>query len=385
MNSAASFSQTVLALSIFGVYIASSSPAFADSVDSGAPIGSTGSDANVKIEVTAGTKEKVASLSVNALHIAGFTQNPSETVINLTVSTPYDGESDSAPASLSGLANSTNLAVKISHFRSSTKAGPPTGRQLALLDLATERCKTKAILGRRTDFDAAGNAVSAWTISEIDDRYKKALLACSTSGEGGTDAGSLVDSFLSPDEQREFHASSYSQDSSVIALTGTVGYKKFEYFDALTLVKGKSTKTPWSVKAAYTGYSRKDPLAYTFSVAFERAYEDADKGILCPPPTGMLPVSCINGPVGIPKFEKNLLLGAGLRYRFMGKEKARNLAISPSITYDALNKVFGAELPIYLVPNKDGQLTGGIKFGYRSDEKKPFAGIFIGTAFGLVD
>jgi hypothetical protein len=363
----------------------SANPAFAGQVDAGSPVGSAGANPDFQVEVKAGTKDKSASISVNALHVNGLFGDESEAVMNVTLSTPFDGDNDALPASLDGLANSTSLTFKASHFSSRTKDGPPSRRQTEILSIAMERCKAKAIVSRKESYDSAGSDISTDEMSKIDKAFKERIEACSPDGEGGTDAGTIVDTYATPSEQREFNSGSYARDSSVIAISGSVGYKKFNFFDGSTVAKANTSKVPWSAKLSYVGYARQSPLAYTFAVAYERAFKDADKKILCPIGTSGPNVECINGSIGQPTLDNNLLLSTGMRYRFLGSKKASNLAIAPTLTYNTNSRVFGADMPIYLVPNKDGALTGGIKIGYRSDQNKPSIGVFIGTSFGLVD
>ncbi|MEA3064235.1 MAG: hypothetical protein QOJ27_670, partial [Sphingomonadales bacterium] len=46
--------------------------------------------------------------------------------------------------------------------------------------------------------------------------------------------------------------------------------------------------------------------------------------------------------------------------------------------------IFGVDVPVYLVPDKEGDLTGGVRFSYRSDREDKFAvGVFFGAAFSL--
>ncbi|HYJ31031.1 MAG TPA: hypothetical protein VEW25_11910, partial [Allosphingosinicella sp.] len=52
-------------------------------------------------------------------------------------------------------------------------------------------------------------------------------------------------------------------------------------------------------------------------------------------------------------------------------------------TYDINNDVVGIEAPIYLFQAGDGNLRGGIRFGWDSEEDDVRAAVFIGVPFDL--
>jgi len=65
-----------------------------------------------------------------------------------------------------------------------------------------------------------------------------------------------------------------------------------------------------------------------------------------------------------------------------GKGFIGRWALAPSITFDALTDDYEFDVPVFLVGDADGKLTGGVRFGYSNDDKAIF-GVFIGSAFDL--
>ena len=59
------------------------------------------------------------------------------------------------------------------------------------------------------------------------------------------------------------------------------------------------------------------------------------------------------------------------------------IAVAPQITYKTEDKNIGIEVPIYLVPDKKGKLSGGIKAVYNSKGDEFAAGLFIGVPFSI--
>jgi hypothetical protein len=53
------------------------------------------------------------------------------------------------------------------------------------------------------------------------------------------------------------------------------------------------------------------------------------------------------------------------------------------MTFDFKSDVFGIDVPLFLVRNKEKQLSGGIRLGWRDDTDAFSAGVFVGKAFKL--
>jgi hypothetical protein len=69
----------------------------------------------------------------------------------------------------------------------------------------------------------------------------------------------------------------------------------------------------------------------------------------------------------------------------MRRGELLNFAVAPQVTYDVLDDVVGIDVPVYFLSNSEHGLTGGVRFGYRSDRDDHFSvGVFIGAAFNIL-
>lgn len=132
-------------------------------------------------------------------------------------------------------------------------------------------------------------------------------------------------------------------------------------------------------------YFVRSKTALTLSASYQRGYEAAEEQRICPPGVTDPSADCIDGRAAAPARDENLLLSAGLRHQFMRDGRLLNLAVAPLVTYDAIDDVFGVDVPIYMMPDADSGLTGGVRFGYRSDRENEFSvGLFVGVAFNIL-
>ena len=60
----------------------------------------------------------------------------------------------------------------------------------------------------------------------------------------------------------------------------------------------------------------------------------------------------------------------------------RLFAISPKLVYDFKRRVAAASLPIYLLPDSTGRLTGGFRVDWE-EHKHPVAFVFVSSPLGL--
>jgi hypothetical protein len=106
-------------------------------------------------------------------------------------------------------------------------------------------------------------------------------------------------------------------------------------------------------------------------VTGKRDYEDNDPATLCTPITGSLLQDCTSLPLGKAQVVDSLVSGLELRYFF------QKFALAPSVRYDHESDVWGIEMPLFLVRNEKDAFTGGFKLGWRSDQHKVVAAVFV--------
>lgn len=109
-------------------------------------------------------------------------------------------------------------------------------------------------------------------------------------------------------------------------------------------------------------------------VTGKRDYEDNDPATLCSPIAGSVLQDCTSLPLGKAKVVNSLVSGLELRYFYP------NFALAPSVRYDHESDVWGIELPVFLVRNEKEAFTGGFKLGWRSDQDKVVAAVFVTKA-----
>ncbi len=60
-----------------------------------------------------------------------------------------------------------------------------------------------------------------------------------------------------------------------------------------------------------------------------------------------------------------------------------DVMVSPMLTYDDAQEVWAAQLPLYLLRDKNALFSGGLRFGWRSDEDRFVASVFVSTPLGF--
>ncbi len=354
----------------------------------GGPIDPFGSLGRQQFEITAGTEDDTASL---ALELGRWRIQPSRAgggnaarrgtdTLNLILSAPLNGGEEAAPATLDGLADGTRIALRWGRRIGYIPLEVPA-RAEAIYERAQAECRRAADAQNAQHIEELGPSPSSAAREAVDVIHRAALAECEDPIGGSQN---LIAEHL-PREERRYIAEFLPADARQFGFEVAVSRSRFEFVDAQTLAEGSERHVEWSASAFYNQYLRRSKTAFTVSATYQRAYEAADEEIFCPAATA-LPVRCVQARGAPPERDNNLLLSAGLRHQFMSDGRLLNVAVAPLVTYDALDDVWGVDLPIYFVPNSDGGLTGGVRFGYRSDRENEFSvGIFIGAAFNILN
>ena len=154
------------------------------------------------------------------------------------------------------------------------------------------------------------------------------------------------------------------------------GYDDFKFFDPMSLAKRTQDEVPWGVGVFFGKLSGSS--YYAAGLDYQRTYKAADAATVCPAPQADAPLThCVDGPIGTPSSKEKHL--ATIEGRWLLGERA----VSAKVVHDFKNDIWGVDLPIYLFPNKDGLLSGGLRFGW-TDTDKFSAGIFVGVPFDFV-
>jgi hypothetical protein len=315
-----------------------------------------------RAELTAGTSDSTASLT---LVLSGESSefrpdsdgdgvNWSASQLSLTVSSPFDGESDAMPATLDGLVSGTKATLRWGQFRGASR-------------LWLSRAATQIVV------EARAECVKKAPPTEADAQDRCRRIPTTT----------LVQEYL-PARYTEYLNAQVPGGALDWGIEGSIGYKRFDYIDPVALTAHDTARVQGAAKLFFAYYPKPVATAITGSIAYQRGFEAADAVTLCPAPGGPGPVTCVSGSPGAPERSGGLLISLGLRHRFFGGDGAPlGVAAAPLVTYDALDEVWGVDVPIYFFRDKKAGLSGGVRGGWRSDDKKVRFGVFIGAAFSL--
>lgn len=270
-----------------------------------------------------------------------------------TAKAPLDKSGDQTDlATFDALTSGLELSLQWSSYRRWIADPRREPRALAIEARAREACAATA--------PAAGKA------------------RCATVGVDGT----FISTHLSPAAEREWLAVLFGPAHGWGA-SGSIGYRDHAFIDPVLLVKDSETHVPWAVKAHYVFLPTDGFTSWTFAAEYQDAYKDGASGVLCPV-SAVSPVTCLSGAVGAPRAVERLITSAEWR-RQMDTDHPlfRRIGVSPQFAYDHESDEYGFDLPIYLVPNGDGRLIGGLRLGYTSEDDEWVAGVFVGAPFSL--
>lgn len=285
------------------------------------------------LDLTAGMDD--SSVSLRAVSVDSVPGSPDMfTSLSLTLKAPLDESSvHTELANLSGFANSTSFEVKFSN-----------------VEVRGRRHPTKA------DLDVVCLPARANPPEGMDGKKDSCRALVGPNWN---------DLFWQPNANAFFYGGA-----------AKVGYKRFDFNDATTLAESHDSKTPWSVSAYVALYPRGPQRLITLSVEHVDTWKDADTKTLCP--AGTAPVVCIQGALGGPVHKKSDLISLEIRQKFAA------FAVAPLVTYDAKDDIWGIEAPIYLITDAKGGLSGGVKFGWRSDDDDLRVGVFVSKPFSVL-
>lgn len=203
-----------------------------------------------------------------------------------------------------------------------------------------------------------------------------------SNGEHFGEHGALVREYTGFGDE---YAALFYDERSALKFWGvdaSVGKDKYQYLDSTAFEKPELSRTSWEV-GAYAGLINWDS---TFSVrargVYGRTWELPDETETCEtfgtPPTQ----HCLSGPDGQPVKNDKGLVSVEARKLVTLTDKTQ-IAIAPQVTYRFEDDILGVEVPVYLSPDEDGKLTGGLKFAYSSKGDDFGIGVFVGVPFSI--
>ena len=179
-----------------------------------------------------------------------------------------------------------------------------------------------------------------------------------------------------------YQASFFGDAAWAWGLEAGLGHSVYKFLDPLTAAADKVTRQPFEAKLFGSVFSGQNS-AISGSIAYQRTFKAATAAALCGAPTPPI-TKCPTGPVGKPTRKRAYLVSFGGRtYIPMDDFLVPGIGIAPTVTYDLKDDEFAVDLPFYLVPDKDGNLTGGIRLGYNTADDEVGIGVFVGSTFWL--
>lgn len=324
------------------------------------------------IDITTGTEKDIASVQIGS--------DSGSNTWNLALKIPVDKEDKVGRlATLDGLANSTNVEFSINRV-----LFDPNKHRASAVDIgeSLRRCiKAARIRGYN------------------ESAYTEAQLRIKFFDQGQCDqltspSQALTDSNfheLPNQEQREAASEeletlrlNYLLDRwrvgtiPIVRLSAAYGNEDFEFFDSVSFEEIKDGETEWKLGISYTVVDISGRWSAGIGYRREVAYEAGKKATICPLDPGDDPVLvCATKSLGAPTKDEKDLATVSLNIR------RDRYSISPLVTYDFDDDVVGIEVPIYLSRNNKGRLTGGVSFGWESEDDDFTAQVFIGAPFSL--
>lgn len=165
---------------------------------------------------------------------------------------------------------------------------------------------------------------------------------------------------------------------STLSLELKANYAKFEYFDAASLAKTDDNETGFSASATYANLTSSGNVVFAGG-RWERSYKAQDKVQQCVPGPAPGVEVCETQPFGAPKRESKFIAYTEYRAFIGGK-----YAFSPRLSYDFNDSKLGIRIPVWLVPNAKGSMSGGLRFDWNDDDKDVIVSVFVSAPIKLL-
>lgn len=198
-----------------------------------------------------------------------------------------------------------------------------------------------------------------------------------------------------PDFDRSALANIGFRSGYAIGLNASLSYDDYSFIDTSTGMRDQTSRVGASIGGFGSLIWPRQGRSLTTGFELRRSYKDQASEAFCSAmtdPDAMF-TRCIIGPAGEPRRTDSPLLTVEYRQSLANFTQGvfNGAAIAPQFTYDFEDDQFGIDIPIYLVGDADGGLTGGLRFGYISEDEAAneddelIFGIFVGAPFSIFD
>ncbi len=281
--------------------------------------------------------------------------------LSFKVSTPFDKSSQEGSFLSPGgrLSNGTSVEFAFSQIAPTLGALPGTpDYRVRMYKLAQQQCMAKA-----TDADKPKCAGNYRALQKMG--YPE-----------GDEAASLIDDAFLNGPVWMWGASAGASS------------KHFDYRDPTSFAKSSEDHTAF--KASVMGGVRlaRDNLYVGAAAEYSEDYSPGRTRNLCRPLAAGGTVECISGAYAPPGKDKTSDAFAVIRWQDVNR--VTPYAVELKAGYDFEHEITGAAATLYLVPDKDNKLRGGLRLSWQSDDHDPTTddqnvtiGAFVGVPFSV--
>lgn len=159
---------------------------------------------------------------------------------------------------------------------------------------------------------------------------------------------------------------------SYVAFTGTFSQPTFAYRDSSAFARRSAGHTAYAIEGG-AGY-RWASVAVQGAVRWEQSYRAHGSQNVCTPESFGPPgtESCENMVLGAPYGYDRAVVSASGAWSIGG-----NGAMRLTVAHDLRHGVTGVDLPVWVMSNAAGGLAGGVRFGYRTDDRQLTIAVFV--------
>ena len=168
-------------------------------------------------------------------------------------------------------------------------------------------------------------------------------------------------------------------DVWLFSLDGKVGSQKHDYIDPATLASVTSYTTSWQAGGSVGYVFDKGRMSFSLSADYQEFYQDGGDGMTST--TCLSSDNCATGFIGAPVLTHQALITSDMRW--IGSFGKHPLGAELKVTYDPIGNTEAVELPVYLMTDDKGGLTGGVRYDWTSTNHISTVGVFVSSAFSL--
>ncbi|MGH7655590.1 MAG: hypothetical protein ACREN6_13095 [Gemmatimonadaceae bacterium] len=159
---------------------------------------------------------------------------------------------------------------------------------------------------------------------------------------------------------------------SYVAFTGTFSQPTFAWRDTAAFARRSVGHTAYALEGG-AGY-RWASVALQGSVRWEQSYRARGSQNICTPESFGPPgtESCANMVLGAPYNYDRAVMSVSGAWSIGGRA-----AMRLTVAQDLRHGVTGVDLPVWVMANTAGGLAGGVRFGYRTDDRQLTLALFV--------